>query len=43
MSPDSSSRPVAFRRYQETITDGELFEGITAFQEKRSPQFPWRG
>ncbi|MFI5710530.1 enoyl-CoA hydratase/isomerase family protein [Kribbella sp. NPDC051620] len=33
---------LAFRRYQETIADGELVEGITAFQQKRSPVFPWR-
>ncbi|WP_328332035.1 enoyl-CoA hydratase/isomerase family protein [Kribbella sp. NBC_00382] len=33
----------AFRRYRETIADGELVEGIAAFQEKRAPKFPWRG
>jgi enoyl-CoA hydratase/carnithine racemase len=40
---ESDADPLAFRRYQETIAGGELVEGITAFQEKRPPQFPWRG
>jgi enoyl-CoA hydratase/carnithine racemase len=31
----------AFRRYQETISSGELAEGIAAFTEKRPPRFPW--
>lgn len=33
--------PTAFKRYQETISSGELAEGIAAFTEKRSPHFPW--
>ena len=32
---------LAFKRYRETITAGELTEGIAAFTEKRSPRFPW--
>lgn len=34
--------PLAVQRYQETIGSGELVEGITAFQAKRAPRFPWR-
>jgi enoyl-CoA hydratase/carnithine racemase len=34
---------LAFQRYQETIADGELVEGIAAFQGKRAPLFPWQG
>jgi enoyl-CoA hydratase/carnithine racemase len=40
---ESDADSLAFGRYRETIADGELVEGIAAFQEKRSPQFPWRG
>lgn len=40
---ETDADPVAFRRYQETIASGELVEGITAFQAKRPPRFPWRG
>jgi enoyl-CoA hydratase/carnithine racemase len=31
---------LAFKRYQETIAIGELAEGIAAFTEKRTPEFP---
>lgn len=31
----------AVRRYRETISTGELAEGIAAFTEKRSPKFFW--
>lgn len=40
---ETDANPLAFRRYQETIASGELVEGITAFQAKRAPHFPWRG
>ncbi|MDX6280425.1 MAG: hypothetical protein QOH03_1496 [Kribbellaceae bacterium] len=40
---EADADQLAFRRYRETIADGELIEGIAAFQEKRSPKFPWRG
>jgi enoyl-CoA hydratase/carnithine racemase len=29
------------RWYRETITSGELAEGVTAFAERRPPRFPW--
>ena len=32
----------AGRWYRETIAAGELAEGVTAFTERRPPQFPWR-
>jgi enoyl-CoA hydratase/carnithine racemase len=35
------ANPAAFRRYQETISSGELAEGVAAFTEKRPPSFPW--
>lgn len=31
------------RWYRETITSGELAEGVSAFAERRSPRFPWAG
>jgi enoyl-CoA hydratase/carnithine racemase len=31
----------ASKRYQETISSGELAEGVTAFLEKRPAAFPW--
>jgi hypothetical protein len=27
--------------YRETVTRGELSEGVTAFTERRPPRFPW--
>ncbi|TCM49428.1 enoyl-CoA hydratase/isomerase family protein [Kribbella sp. VKM Ac-2568] len=35
------ANPAALKRYQETITTGELHEGTRAFTEKRPPAFPW--
>ena len=32
----------AFKRYQETISSGELAEGVAAFSGKRLPVFPWQ-
>jgi enoyl-CoA hydratase/carnithine racemase len=32
----------AYKRYQETISSGELTEGVRAFTEKRTPQFGWK-
>src|SRR4051812_45098819 len=29
------------RWYRETVASGELAEGVTAFAERRPPQFPW--
>jgi enoyl-CoA hydratase/carnithine racemase len=29
--------------YRETISSGELAEGVTAFTERRPPRFPWSG
>ncbi|WP_448624876.1 enoyl-CoA hydratase/isomerase family protein [Geodermatophilus sp. URMC 64] len=31
------------RWYRETISSGELSEGVAAFAERRSPRFPWAG
>jgi enoyl-CoA hydratase/carnithine racemase len=31
------------RWYRETISSGELAEGVTAFAGRRSPRFPWAG
>ena len=31
------------RWYRETITSGELAEGVAAFAERRTPRFPWSG
>lgn len=31
----------AYKRYQETISSGELTEGVRAFTEKRTPHFGW--
>ncbi|WP_448642887.1 enoyl-CoA hydratase/isomerase family protein [Geodermatophilus sp. URMC 63] len=33
---------VAARWYRETVTAGELAEGVAAFTERRPPAFPWR-
>ena len=33
----------AARWYRETITSGELAEGVAAFTERRAPRFPSRG
>jgi len=40
---EADADSLAFQRYQETISVGELTEGIAAFQAKRAPKFPWRG
>jgi enoyl-CoA hydratase/carnithine racemase len=32
---------LAARWYRETITTGELAEGVAAFAERRTPRFPW--
>ncbi|HET6394899.1 MAG TPA: enoyl-CoA hydratase-related protein, partial [Blastococcus sp.] len=32
---------VVDRWYRETITAGELAEGVAAFAERRPPRFPW--
>jgi enoyl-CoA hydratase/carnithine racemase len=34
---------VAVRWYRETISSGELAEGVTAFAERRPPSFDWAG
>jgi enoyl-CoA hydratase/carnithine racemase len=31
------------RWYRETVSSGELAEGVTAFTERRPPRFPWSG
>jgi enoyl-CoA hydratase/carnithine racemase len=33
----------AYTRYLETITTGELTEGVSAFTQKRRPNFLWSG
>ncbi len=35
------AEPAAYKRYQETISSGELTEGVRAFTEKRTPYFGW--
>ena len=35
--------PLADARYRETISSGELAEGVTAFAERRAPRFGWSG
>ncbi len=35
------AEPAAYKRYQETISSGELTEGVRAFTEKRTPRFGW--
>jgi enoyl-CoA hydratase/carnithine racemase len=38
-----AAEAAAARWYPETITSGELAEGVTAFTERRAPVFPWPG
>ena len=37
------AEPLADARYRETISSGELAEGVTAFAERRAPRFGWSG
>ncbi len=39
----SVSPELAQRWADEVTTSGEMTEGVTAFQERRAPNFPWRG
>ncbi len=39
---DDDADQKAFKRYQETISSGELAEGVAAFSGKRLPVFPWQ-
>ena len=43
LTAGQDATPAALKRYRETITTGELAEGITAFTQKRPPTFPWSG
>jgi enoyl-CoA hydratase/carnithine racemase len=38
-----ATEDVAVRWYRETISSGELAEGVTAFAERRPPSFGWAG
>jgi enoyl-CoA hydratase/carnithine racemase len=39
----TAAEDVAARWYVETISSGELAEGVAAFSERRPPKFPWAG
>ncbi|MGY1592982.1 enoyl-CoA hydratase/isomerase family protein [Geodermatophilus sp. SYSU D00708] len=43
LTAGGDGRAVAGRWYRETITTGELAEGVSAFAERRPPRFPWTG
>ena len=40
---NTDADPAAYTRYRETISSGELTEGVAAFTQKRQPDFPWKG
>jgi enoyl-CoA hydratase/carnithine racemase len=39
----AAAEDVAGRWYRETISSGELAEGVAAFAQRRPPRFPWAG
>jgi enoyl-CoA hydratase/carnithine racemase len=43
LSAGGDGEAVVARWYRETITAGELAEGVTAFAERRPPRFGWAG
>jgi enoyl-CoA hydratase/carnithine racemase len=42
LTAGGDGQPEVARWYRETITSGELAEGVAAFTERRPPRFPWR-